>query len=509
VDTKPVYTPWAHEVDWHGFKRELKAFYKTYLTEALYEEYMDYYRTKRDFHLSPFDPKIHVTQIFKYGYNDGLWNSRVLKVWTDEIDQMMKQFHWDSNNLYSIPRDIDNWDDLIMTAPMFGLIRHDATSGYPDFVPQSEKYVLENYGPAITRGPHGIVVAYHRRHGYSLKESDLGHKELIEKDRFVGGVGFPSKVSGLPLTWSFKLTMPDWSAYYTDWNTLFSWIIDNLIENADGFIFTTDQSGFDQRHNSFVLKQAFYHMLKDAPSDIRKATLNVMNADYNDPDIMLNAMYTLKLGRWLSVSGSPPTPLIETLVNSGNHKAILDMMDVGIRKRKIQIDDSIYFVDNAFDLEEFSKNMRKEIGFITNPTKTESMTYKKYITYLQVNAGELYHELPSFVNNFYDKGIYILGYGPRRDHRLQFRERMNAYGDLIFAYKDIDTPVDVDVQRMIGSLSSYGPMMPEELWNIHVKYLSPTEVFNKAVAYAKSNWIAAVDEWGFSPEWVLKELSSL
>jgi hypothetical protein len=504
MDTKPTLTEWAGQVDWANFYSDMKLFYKTYTTPAIYENFMDYYRTVLPYHLSPFNPKIHVDMAMSYGINSGRWSDVILREWNANMDAFIKEIKWIKDDLYDIDSGIEDYEELCLASPMFSILRKTATSAYPDYKKQTIPYILDNYYNAIHSDPKGVVTSYHRRHGYKLVEDAGGISRLQEKDRWVGGVEFVSKVHGLPITYSFRESQPEWTPYYKPWNLVFKMILHKWHENVGNFGFTSDQSKFDSLHNYTMLWETAKNLMNSMPEHIKRHYYKVLQSDFNNPNIVMNAMWKIKLNRWISVSGSAPTPLQETLTNMACHKTGLDRQNIHIIFSRTQIDDYLAFVDKKVDLEELAKFFWKEFGLIMNPDKTET-TEKGYIIYLQNIVGKIWIEDLSTIGDWlYEDGIGVYAYAPRRDHRLKFKERIfQTHGDVDFIDEETGKSIDVDVSRMLGTISSYGPMMPVLQLRLIIKYLSKTNTWDRVVEYCKGKPVVRLGEFGWDPRMII------
>lgn len=510
IQDKPEVTEWAKDVNWKELTSNIRNWQKTNLKSNVYDEFYEYYERVRPHHLSPFNPFIHLQEIVKYGVNNGKWPVKETTIFGNKIREYLKQITWTKEDLLDVSKGHTDYNELLLEQPMFGVLRNSATSAFPDYEKQTTDYVLRKYYDSIHSEPRGYITAYHRRHGFKKVTGDDGIDRIIEKDRFVGGVEFISKIHGLPLTWSFKQSRPEFTPYYKSWDVVFNDILKNYKTLGQVYGFTTDQSGFDQIHNSNLVKGTGEIILETMPSNVASHFRQVLYKDYNNPKIIINPFYNLRLNRWMSVSGSPPTPLIETLNNLAAHEMALDDQGIRITNMLCQIDDLLCFTDKIVDLEALSKYFNNVFGFKVNPDKTED-TVRGFIVYLQNLVGDVLNEdLPTVGgdNFIFEDGVGILPFMPRRDHRLQYRERIfQTHGDIEFYEmddNDLKQPVDVDVSRMLGTLSSLSPFCPLEYMELVTYYLKPTATFEKLVEYAKGLPVIKLGEFGWTPYPYLK-----
>jgi hypothetical protein len=530
VDTKVVYTEWANSVDWNKLNADVMDFIEMYMSEAVIAEMKHYSVSKLPYHLSPFDPKVVLNNLLKYGINKGEWTLEDKRLFTNAYLEYAKDIQWTSLHINSLEEyyydesisDEENWKILIDICPLVKILRHSATSAYPDYKPQTVGYLVKNIKNAYNNASPNQTL-YSRRHGYSL---DLETGELTEKDRVVIGVDLGDKLDGTEGTQSFKDSLPSWTPYYRPWVDYFDDLLERFARAV--FMFTDDQSGMDMHHNTFLTRDTTKVAREHAhgmDDEQQKRDESVVENTYNNPRLIANARYFVYLGRWISSSGSPPTARNESLNNLALHDILIpDKVDTGV-----QIDDEWVETDREIDLDEFAKQALKRFGFVINPDKTET-SKKGHITYLQNMLGWIFNKLKykdiiTISGRVIEDALAYLGHIFRRVHRLRYKERIRqVIGDVIFEVEDKETRNFIDVTetpvaRFLGSLGSFGPFLPVELFNIIWKHHKNAYYYWKedkdskpvkhyllaeVIDFCHSNYRVKVGEYGFDPQMVMK-----
>jgi hypothetical protein len=537
-DFKIKRTPWARYINWTNYRAALRRWFEEYFTESFWLMNKQYYETKTPYSLSPFTARSVINSFIKYGYNAGSWDTELTKKWVEHASGMMKQITWTDLNLNDVSKEymeIENvkegWEELCMANPMFSIIRHDATSGWPDYHKQTVEYVLRTYWYAIQAMPDGIVTMYHRRHGYVL-QIDKGVPNVVLKVRFVGGVEYVVKIHGLYVTWSFKQSAPDWTMYYRPWKPEY----DNMAEffdGFDGFVMTLDATGHDQHHDGNLLNRLKDVVTEDMPSHIKESHDKEYDGAFVNPRVLVSPFELIASNKTIATSGSPSIPLYESLTTDANITLGIFAQHAEVIFRRIQIDDAIHAANKVIDLKQLAKYLGANFGSEISPNKTEvlDLTHQKesadeqrFIVFLQVGVGELYKDpkkLSWIVEPNTDKNFY-LGHPARRDHREEMRERIRQTSDGDIRWlPDPDINIEpsrlTNVQRILGTLCSLGPQCPVELFDLKVKWLSsyrgrPREVnpvWTDVIDYIKAKPRYEMGNFGFDPGFGIKRLNEI
>lgn len=538
LDRKDVLTEWSPDVNWVQLNRELREWDKLNLTPNYLEDMNAYrkscQRTNLNWlSLSPFNPLNWINGWSKFGINHGTWDSEFLLKFQEILAILMKDFKWVEENPWEVVTDTWHipykikltdkeysyiYDEMTMECEMWNILRKTSSSGFPHYKKQDVKYILAFYYEALHGEDSNDISGYFRKHGFKMVFDKFGDYEIVEKDRDIGGDNFVGKVKNMPVTKSFKISAPEWTPYFKPWNSVFLSKDEGLVkkckDNWNKFIFTTDQSLFDSNHGSMMLKeqaQAIYNSIPDNHY-YKDKYLKQVDRAYNNPKIWISAKHYIRLGRWMSVSGVVQTPLQESIGNYGMHYVIIKFeLNGEIIYILVQIDDLIAITENEIDLKEFAKILFEKTGFIVNPDKTET-NKKGHIMYLQNGIGFiLSKDLPLLLDlpekygatTSWEDGFGCLAHLTRRDHRGDKRERIfQTHGDIDFYMYDetgSKKQPDVDVQRMLGNISSYGPMAPEERMQITINAYSNTQTFARMIEYCKSKYYVNLGEFGWDP----------
>lgn len=548
----PMYSLYGwllSESEWNDIGKYVLNWSKKHLIPALYDEYSTYYKEKWGEHLAHMSTESLIGNISNYGINKGIWPDIHTKTFDNIINKYYEAYTWYDQPWNDVPKELlrvkkdkdynVTYDELVMHNPAYGALRMGASSGYPHCTHQSPAFVINELPEILNRPGSKRIIVYHRRHGATIV-IEHGFLRMKIKIRFVGGGSFWGKCRNLGLTKSFKDSAPRFTPYFKSWEEFFLKMLLPVYEKYDGtkvLIFTTDQAGFDMHHDSRVLARSFGLLTgqDSMPDHMKKALNEIYVNDYQDPALLLTAKHAIKLNRDLSISGSGPTPMIETKSNLGSHDTSLcimkkirpeNYMDVYsyILENFCQIDDTIYFVDGGLDLHEFAKVMLKYFGFEMNPDKTET-NEKGYCTMLQNNIGKLtiapYNSISGPIVAF---SYIVLGSLLRKIHRMRFKERgMSAeFGDVVWIRdeelitnwehefrkkKNVHDKVEELVracESFLGSLGGLGPSGPLDI----IDHMSdrfmigkPYDRFGKyLIQFVKSKARPYVRSFGWTPE---------
>jgi hypothetical protein len=528
-DLRPCKREWFDEVNWNSLISEIQDFIDEYMTEEVNKVLTEYKDNVMKFHLSHFVPKLLLESMLQYGINDGLWDNDYVRKFREVCYEWVEDFQWTNedpqqlvNNKDLFPTSVvgytpnqiqEIWHDMIKIYEPIKVLSNKSTSAHPDFERQGLAYHLEHAVQAVIVGPSEYIVIYHRRHGQKQKEED-GVLIYVIKVRAVFGVDYPSKVYGTPLTWSFKQTKPERSAYYRKWFDLFLLVLEKFLDAT--YSFTADQSMHDAKQHKTQMLIEKNVIMESMPTWMTKYYEKLFNATYDDPKLIVALKSFVQLGRMISASGSPPTPLQESMSTDGYLTLSLEDQDVGIDFKIIQIDDSMVTTDKKVNKKKMSLHARKHGGAIINPDKTEDSD-SGFLTFLQIMFGYIFKEnkmddLQFLVDLKKAPGIGILGHIWRRIHRMMYSERQGAKispfsGDVIFFNEDTNEEAPVVVQRILGLIGSFGPWVPIGLLEIIISHFEKTKVWKEEVLPFLSKAPASrTGDWGFDGNHIIKYL---
>lgn len=489
TDFTPTMTEWANEVNWSKFYKDSYDWMAIKLNPHLYKEYEEYRDTVLMYHLSYFTPELHLNGLLEYGINDGKWPHQERKVLFDYISKAFAQISYEpiTPKFNEIEPNIESYKEMLDKIPYLKVIRTTATSGAPNWKVQGPKYQLAHYYKNLTwdinNNPIPLTL-YFRLHGKKRAPKTLAETMKV---RQVQGCSDVVKFQLAPLTYNFQQVKIPFMPYYTSWDEVYPNLVDKY--TAYTMIFTTDQSKFDKLHDrrarDVVLSAAYANMPEDYCHLVKIADKN----DCQDPRIIVNGMYYVKLGREFNPSGDPIIPIMETAMCYGLHYWMCQP-DFGL----YQIDDSFNGTDKEIKLADLTKQVLHNFGFIMNPTKTETNAERNYVTFLQVHVGALLN----------DNDITYFGNIPRRLHRLRYKERTNAFGIIEIIVKDTMHVVDVAISRFVGTISSLGKNIPAEWLDIVYDHFGHLDVWDRIYNSVHSDeWDVTKAEFAFKPQWFL------
>jgi hypothetical protein len=224
------------------------------------------------------------------------------------------------------------------------------------------------------------------------------------------------------------------------------------------------------------------------PADMKTRCSKVFDTHHNDPKIIINAFYLIKRGLWISSSGTPDVPALETGNNYAAFKTLLeDTYGITIISKgtRIQIDDSNVFVDGAIDFEQFQKDLFDYFGFIINATKTEKVSAEEretsHLKFLQNFIGKLLisEDYTSIGGLPLTDGFIVISDIMRKVHRTWAKERISQIGDFDVKYEsDVGLMTDIPrpITRWLGTTGSLGPWTPISLIDIFINHAQDTSI---------------------------------
>lgn len=533
-----------------NLRKQISAFSEKHFVEPLRLEVDEYLNKKWGKWKGVFLARNLARGMFQYGLNEGQWPDSARQLYMHFGKYFIDQTKYNLSTKWEPIPDyqrlqelrtlgVDGWLELLHSYPYLSMLDLTASSGFPHWRTQSMKHVYDYAGFAYEDALlQDFMTIQARTQGGKLLDDlpatagELSFGNVSWKVRVVLASSFPVKVITTPESYLWKLSEPTFTHYYKDGEVVQNRILD-MIRKADVDptldVVNTDLDLADQTQDSRGFGSLIDYNLKKYEQESSPWMSKYMSRGSRPlkrPYVIVNPRQILKFKVMISPSGHPSVPKNESASVYAAHLAGLAHafgFDVSGMKVDevlellidilVQIDD-VQFLCPKFDLDEWAKWIRKNLGFIISAAKTNTFSKDGYVTPLKVNNGFIYDEaniseITPLDGSDPSNGSF-LGYLPTKgwgliDHETGTRDDspvvlMISEEDFTWAERqDLATRYNVyidehgtkyylatkPIQSLFGTMTSFGPKVPVEWITSMYLTLRETKTYKDLMIYLR------------------------